>query len=298
MTPRSLLKDPLTHFLAAGALVFAAASAFAPPEPEETRIEVTRASLLTFIQYRSKAFEPAAAAALLDAMSPAEKRRLVEDFIEEEVLHREAKALGLEENDYVIRQRLVQKLRFIVEAAAESGPPSAEEIRAFFEAERARYRVQPSATFAHVFFSAERADPAGEAAALIARLNREGAPFEAATRYGDRFPFHTNYVERTWDYVASQFGDEAAAEIFAEAGPFGVWRGPTLSPYGAHAIYVKAVEPARDPALEEIREKVAEDAARARREAAQRRVIDETVAQYDIVIAEDVGVELTEKAAP
>ncbi|MBB5519909.1 peptidylprolyl isomerase [Amphiplicatus metriothermophilus] len=298
MTPRSILKDPLTHFLAAGALVFAAASALAPPEPDEARIEVTRAALLAFIQYRSKAFEPAAAAALLDAMSPAEKRRLVEDFIEEEVLHREAKALGLEENDYVIRQRLTQKLRFIVEAAAEAGPPSEEEIRAFFEAERARYRVQPSATFAHVFFSAERADPAGDAAALIERLNREGAPFEAATRHGDRFPFHTNYVERTWDYVASQFGEEAAREIFAEDRPFGVWRGPVLSPHGAHAIYVKTVEPARDPALEEIREKVAEDAARARREAAQRRVIAETVAQYDIVVAEDVGVAAPEPAAP
>lgn len=298
MLPRSLLKDPLTHFLAAGVLVFAAASALAPPEPGEARIEVTRAELLAFIQYRSKAFEPAAAAALLDAMSPVEKRRLVEDYVEEEVLHREAKALGLEDNDYVIRQRLVQKLRFIIEAAAESGAPSDEEVRTFFESERARYRVQPSVTFAHVFFSAERADPAGDASALITRLNREGAPFESATRYGDRFPFHTNYVERTWDYVASQFGDEAAADIFTESGPFGVWRGPVLSPYGAHAIYVKAVEPGRDPALEEIREKVVEDTARARREVAQRRVIAETIAQYKVVIADDVGVAPLDKAAP
>lgn len=280
-----IARDPLAHFLLFGALFFAVVSLVAPPERGDARIVVTREALLEFIQFRSKAFEPAAAAALLGAMSAEERARLIEDYVEEEALVREAEALGLEEGDYVIRQRMVQKLAFIADAATERGPPGETEIAAYFEANRALYREQPSATFTHVFFSQDHPDADALAAAAVARLNAAQAPFEAAVAEGERFPFHTNYVERTFDYVASQFGDDAAAEIFDSAAPFDTWRGPVRSAYGSHAIFVRAVSPARDPPLAEIRDRVAEDAARDAQDAARRRVIAETIAGYDIRIA-------------
>ncbi|MBY0423798.1 MAG: hypothetical protein K2Q06_15950, partial [Parvularculaceae bacterium] len=57
-----LLRDPLAHFLIAGAALFFLLSALAPPEKAaEKTIDVTREKLVAFIQFRSKAFEPNAA---------------------------------------------------------------------------------------------------------------------------------------------------------------------------------------------------------------------------------------------
>lgn len=284
------LKDPLAHFLIAGAALVYVGGLVAPAEPARERIVVDREAVLDFIQYRSKAFEPQAAAALLDSLSPERRAQLIDDFVREEALYREAKAAGLEADDYVIRQRLVQKLTFAAEAAAGEPTLTDAEIAAYYEANKGDYVIPPFATFTHVFFSAEKrgADNARAAAeSQSRRLNKTAARFEDAVKFGDRFVFDTNYVERTYDYVASQFGDDAAAAIFDPAGPFEVWRGPLVSQYGAHVIYVAAIVPGRTPDLEEVRARVAEDAARARKVELVRELIDRTVADYDVVI--DLG---------
>lgn len=281
------LKDPLAHFLIAGAILFAILSALAPPEEEESRrIEVTRAALLGFIQYRSKAFDEATAAAMFDGMDAEAKKRLIDEFVEEEALYREADSFGLAAGDYVIRQRMVQKVSFIADAAAGAEPPSEDEIAAFFEANRARFREPPTATFAHAFFAERRRDEMGDARAAVRRLNASKASAEAATAEGDRFPFHTNYVERTFDYAASQFGEDTARAIFDPKGPFGVWRGPYRSPYGAHAVFVVSAREARDLTLDEIRDAVAEAAARDKAARARQDVIAETIARYEVSIEE------------
>jgi len=283
----AFLKDPLAHFLLAGALLVYAGGELAPPTPDDDRIVVNRAALLDFIQYRSKAFEPAAAAALFDSMSAERRDRLVRDYVEEQVLYREAKALGLDADDYVIKQRLIQKLSFAMEASIGEPALDDDEVAAYYQAHADDYPIPPSATFAHVFFSAEKRGPEkarAEAERRMAALNKSGARFEDAVKYGDRFLFHTNYVERTYDYVASQFGEPAAQAIFDPTGPFGVWRGPVVSSYGAHAVFVTQVSPGRTPALDEIRESVAEDAARERKAALVRALIDDAIAGYDVVI--------------
>ena len=284
---RRIFKDPLLHFLAAGLVLFLVGSALSPPAPEERRIVVDRAALLEFIQYRSRAFEPATAGEILDALSGEERDGLVRDYVEEQALYREATALGLEADDYVIKQRLVQKLNFLTDGAISAAPPTDDEAAAYFEAHRGDYFIQPSVTFAHVFFSAETRGPAAAttAASEIAKsLNAKSAPFEAAVGYGDRFPFGANYVERTYDYVASQFGEAAATAIFNVEGPFDVWRAPLVSPHGAHAVFVRNVTPGRYPDLAEVRERVIDDALRARQNEARDRIVAELVARYEVVV--------------
>ncbi len=75
-------------------------------------IDVDREALLTFVQYRSRAFQPQAAATRLDGMSEEEVERLVRDYVREEALHREALALGMDKNDYVIKRRMIQSIEF------------------------------------------------------------------------------------------------------------------------------------------------------------------------------------------
>lgn len=284
---QSIFREPLFVFLAIGGLFYAVASVLKPPAPDEKKIVVDRESLLQFIQFRSKAFEDEIAANILDGLGEAERRSLIADYVREEVLFREAVALGLGEGDYVIKRRMIEKFDFVTESAVGVPKPTEDEIIRWYDAHKADYAEPATATFAHVFFSNEkRGAPAAEAAAEETTLDlvKKRSPFEAATGKGDRFPFGVNYVDRTYDYVASQFGDAAAAAIFESDGPFNAWRGPILSPYGAHAILVKKVTPERLPALPEIHDRIAEDVARDLRDRAKSSLIEAAVARYDVTV--------------
>lgn len=286
MRAAALIKDPLTHFLAAGLLLFIVASAAAPAEKREETIVVDRAALLSHIQYRSKAFEPGAADALLDRMNAEARAMLIAEFVREEALDREAIALGLDAGDYVIRQRRVQKAEFIAEAAVAAPALAAEDVSAWYDANKDRYRSPPAATLTHVFVSSKdrpREEAKATASALLRTLETDGARFEDATRYGERFLFHKNYVDRTEDYIRSQLGDAAAAAIFDPATPLGVWRGPYSSEHGEHLIFISARTPARLPPLAEIEDLVRADAAEDRRQAAIDKAIDAIVARYEVV---------------
>ncbi len=280
-----LLKDPLAHFIAAGAFLFLIASVLKPAAEDEKTIAVDRAALLDFIQYRSKAFEPATAAAILDRMNEEERDALIRDYVREEALAREAATMGLDANDYVIRQRMVQKVEFLAEAVAEPEAANEELLRAFYDGNHARYVSPPSVTLTHVFVASEKrsADAArAEAVLLLEKLRARNAGFNDATGYGERFMFHKNYVERTKDYILSQLGPEIAAAAFSDATPLNEWVGPYRSQYGAHLLFTASRQPARLPPLEEIRDLVGADLADELRRAAIDAQIDEIVAGYRI----------------
>ncbi|MFN3959590.1 MAG: peptidyl-prolyl cis-trans isomerase [Parvularculaceae bacterium] len=282
----ALLRDPLTHFLAAGAALFIIASAAKPPGSGDQTIIVDRAALLAHIQYRSKAFEPGAAEALLDGLSAEARDRLIADYVREEALDREARALGLDAGDYVIRQRRVQKAEFLAEAAALTAEPTDEDINAYYKANKERYSSPPAATLTHVFLSVKerpREEARALARALLERLETDKAGFDDALRYGERFLFHRNYVDRTDDYIESQLGAAAAEAAFDPATPLGRWIGPYSSDYGEHLLFVTARTPARLAPLDDIKDLVRADLVEERRQQAIDRAIDSIVARYAVV---------------
>ena len=287
----SLLKDPLTHFLVAGLGLFLLFQLFASDqagESDSSHIVVDREALLTFVQYRTKTFEPTVAAKRLDAMSQEQLARIIEDYTREEALHREALALGLDGEDYVIRRRLVQKLEFIAQGLVESGPgPTDEEVAAFFEANKDDYFVAPSLTFTHVFFDAERRgwDAAREQAALtVELLNQASAPFSDAPKHGDRFLYQLNYVERTLDHVASHFGAPMGEALSGLTPSAEIWRGPFESPFGVHVVMLTKNQPGRVPSLDEVRGRLEEDTRRARAKDRTEEAIARIVDSYDIQV--------------
>jgi hypothetical protein len=90
-----LIKETLVHFLAIGLGLFVLFEFVASDDAayDSKVINVDRDALLTFVQYRSRAFEPRMAAERLDGMSESELERLISDYVREEALHREALAL-------------------------------------------------------------------------------------------------------------------------------------------------------------------------------------------------------------
>jgi hypothetical protein len=282
------LREPLLHFLAAGLGLFVLFGLVnrGDQDFDPNVITVDQEALLTFIQYRIKAFNPDLAEKKLDSLSDEELQRLIDDYVREEVLHREALALGLDDDDYVIRRRLVQKLEFITEGFAEAGADMDEAaVQRYFDANKADYYVEPYVTFTHVFFQTE--DRPREQARTLAekelqKLNRNGVPFSDAPQHGDRFLYHVNYVERTPDYVGSHFGPAMATALFAlEPNEF-VWRGPFDSAYGVHLVLLTTNEPGREPELAELEARVREDARRARVREETEAAIADVVEAYDV----------------
>ena len=285
---KRFLKEPLVHFLAAGLGLFVLFGIVnrGEQDTDPNVVIVDRDALLTFVQYRIKAFNPTLAAKKLDSLSEEELQRLIDDYVREEVLHREAIALGLDEDDYVIRRRLVQKLEFITEGFAEAGAAIDDAaLRRYFDANKTDYYVEPYVTFTHVFFETEDR-PREQADALAERkleeLNRKGTPFSDAPRHGDRFLYHVNYVERTPDYVGSHFGPPMAQALFTlEPNEF-VWKGPFDSPYGVHLVLLTTNEPGREPEIAEIEGRVRDDATRAMIREETDSAIADVVETYDV----------------
>lgn len=260
-----MIKDPLLHFLLLGALVFGVWYALHPPEPADDprTILVDRAALLTFIQYRTRSFDEREAARRLDSWAPEVVDDLVKEFIREEALHRSATEMGLDSDDYVIRQRLVQKVEYLAEGVGEdlAAPPETE-LEAWYASRRDDYVEPATVTFAHVFFSGARHGGEGAkqlAASMLRKLNDDGVTFAAAPGFGDRFAYHVNYVQRSREEVVSHFGERMATSLFALAADATRWQGPFESPHGAHLVLLTRSEPARYPPFADLRERILRD---------------------------------------
>lgn len=255
---RKILKDPLVHFLAIGLCLFVLFDLVASDDAayDSKVIDVDRDSLLTFLQYRARAFEPGLAEERLDNMSDVQLERLISDYVREEALHRQALALGVDKNDYVIKRRMIQSIEFItdgfVTAAVEV---SDKDVADYYESNREKYYIDPYATFTHVFYNGERRGR--DAAMALAQetlvdLNAQQVAFNEAPRYGDRFPFFLNYVERDPSFVASHFGDQTAQDIFDLEPSESMWYGPFDSEFGVHLVMLARKNEGRYPDLSEI----------------------------------------------
>lgn len=94
---RRAVREPFVHFLLAGAVIFggfAIAQPDAGRELDERDIHVSREELLSFAQYRMRLFDNDRAEAYLAGLSPAQMRELINEYIREEALYREALAWG------------------------------------------------------------------------------------------------------------------------------------------------------------------------------------------------------------
>jgi hypothetical protein len=244
------------------------------------------------MQYRSQAFEPGYFAAAYDAMSPAERQALVDAYVREEAMAREALTLGLDRADYVIRQRLIQKMLFLADGIAGELPtPGEAELKAYFEANSDIYRASGEMTFTHVFIDSEVRHAGGgkaEAERVKARLEARHAGFNDAPQYGDRFPYLQNYVGRSGEFVANQFG-AAFAGALAKLAPSEHWQGPIQSQFGWHIVLLTRKSAAGLPDFETVRGRVEEDYRLEQADDARNAAIDDLVGQYDVRIELPAG---------
>lgn len=274
--PRRLrwLRDPLFAFLAIGAGIFAVDVAL---ERDDSRtIVLTEAQLTQMAQlWEAQAGRPP---------TDAEQRSLVADHVREEILVREARRLGLDQEDVIVRRRLAQKLTFLTEDIAALAPPEEAALRDYFLANRHRYATPGVVSFSHIYFGPDqRQAPSADAAAALAAL----AP-DAWRTTGDPFLLGRTYAHASTVRVRRDFGDAFADAVLAMPAD-AAWRGPVASAYGAHLVRVDAKTPAAAPGYEAVAKRVAADYDAERRAEANRAYFEDLRAQYTVVVAGDAG---------
>jgi hypothetical protein len=266
-----ILKDPLLHFLLIGACLFAISALRQQGESpgrivvSADQVEQLRASA-ELAQGRKLTHEELAA--------------LIEPTIRDEVLYREALALGLDVDDDEVRRRLIEKMRYLTEDLADPEPPSEQALRAFYTASPERFEIPERVTFDQVFFSPDvRGDALDGAADEALASLRAGAD---PGSLGDKLPLDRRFKDAAADQVRILFGPALADAVFAVAP--GEWSGPYRSGFGLHLVRVVERTPSRLPPFDEIRDEVARtygEAKRAERNAAE---YARMRAHYDVVI--------------
>ena len=207
----------------------------------------------------------------------AESDRSVADFVREEVLYREALALGLDRDDLVVRRRLVQKMEML--ALHDAPGINESDLMDHYLAHGADYTLPESVSFRHVFFSAaiRGADARASAEATLGELRDHGAD-----GLGDPPPVPPEVSDWTRPMVEARFGTDFAAWVF-EAEPGG-WCGPVVSAYGYHLVFVATRGPARVPDFAEVASRIATDLDASRRAGALDRVYARVQDAYQVEI--------------
>ena len=272
---RRLLAEPLLHFLLLAAVLFGLEATFRrAPTPDADGAEL--------VVGRERIAGLADAFARQWGRAPAddELATMVQDFVREEVLMREALRLGLDRDDAIVRRRLAQKMEFLSEDLVAMAPPTDDDLRAFLAANPERFRTPARFTFAQVHLDPARRRDAlrGDADALLGALRAGGD----ARGMGDGRVLDPEQRDVARRDVEATFGPEFAARL-AEL-PVGDWQGPIPSAYGVHLVRVERRQPGEVPPLADVRDAVAREWTAARRAELKRAQLEGLLARYRVTI--------------
>jgi hypothetical protein len=203
----------------------------------------------------------------------------VADHVRDEVLYREAVAMGLDRDDAVIRRRLRQKWEFVTDVMAEVEPTDAE-LKAYASEHAERFRTEPQFSFSHVYFKPESERPgAAELESVLRSLN---AGTTKAEDTGDAFMPGFQFDDLPSSGVAQIFGESFATWMAASGS--GAWEGPVTSAYGTHLVRVSERVEAREPPFEQIRETALREWLHARKAAANDALYEKLRSRYVVKV--------------
>ena len=247
---RSLRHEPLVHFLLGGLAIFLFfAWRGTDVDPASRTIVIDRPQVERLAAQFSKTFRRSPTAQEIDG--------LIRDHIKEEVYNREARRLGLDENDTVIRQRLRQKMEFLARSSVESEQPSDADLQELLDANPAKYGSGSVFSFDQIYLGeGNQGDAGSQARDLLARIG-ERKDWQAL---GEPLSVPASMERATRADIERQFGEQFAGELASHAtNPANGWRGPVPSGFGAHLVRLRFVSTPGTPTLAQVRQQVEND---------------------------------------
>lgn len=242
MTLKRLIREPLVHFLLAGAAIFAVLGWRGGAEdPASRTIVLTREDQARLSVNFAEVMGRAPTQAELDAV--------IAQWVREEVLYREALRLGLDEGDAVVRKRLAQKMDVIAASAADAETPSVSTLEKWLADHPDRFAQDLKLSFDQLYFTSR------ERAEVARTLIGGGADW---TRVGDPVSLPATFEKAARTAVASEMGPDFAGALEGME-PGRGWQGPIESALGWHLVRIRARDPGVLPPLAAIRQRVEDD---------------------------------------
>ena len=226
MTPKpffqTLLREPFFLFTAVSIPIFALASFLS--EPERPSITISQAVAEDLVSYRSEL--------LGRSLTTAERSDVIREYVDSEILIREAVARGYHLQDGKVRQRLAAKMAFLLDE--EPPVPTARDLEELQKLQPEKYLTPELVTFNHVFFADDR-QPDEE------MLERLQAGEETYAGKGDRFWLGQRLERYTQVQLITVLGGDFVRTL-GEL-PVGQWTGPIESGRGQHLVQIEKFHP-------------------------------------------------------
>jgi parvulin-like peptidyl-prolyl isomerase len=271
---RRLLREPLLHFLLIGAGLFLLYGLLNRGQSDAPRE-------IVISEARVEALAENFATVWMRPPTAVELKGLIDDYVAEEVYYREAVAMGLDQDDTVIRRRLRQKMEFISEDVAAATEPTDAQLQAYLEQHADKFALPATLTFQQVYLSAERRGEAvrADAEKLLAELQAGRGPADPAEA-GDATLLPATMEAASPQVIANTFGEEFARQI--DEAPVGQWSGPIESGFGLHLVKVDERVAGSAPTLVEIRPIVLREWQSEQRRAQNKSFLDTLRSKYEV----------------
>jgi hypothetical protein len=272
---KPLFTEPLFHFLALALVIFAVHGFLQPTatgNPDSIVVTAAKIDQLGSVFAKTWQRPPNAD----------ELKGLIDDYVKEEIYVREALALGLDQDDTVIRRRLHLKMEFMSDAGADVSAPTDADLEAYLKAHAVEFEVDPLVAFRQVFFSPERrGDTIDQDATAILESLLRGASMDPAT-LGDAtlLPYELPLTSKS--SIGQTFGPEFAEAIYTLDPD--QWAGPVKSDFGLHIVHVSERRAGRLPPLGEIRAAVAREWTSAKRKELEDDRLNDLLKRYRVII--------------
>ena len=267
-----LSREPLAHFVVAGAAVFflnGLRDTPVDPASRTIRIDEVQVGRLTDAFALSWQRPP----------NRSEVDGLIRDYIREEIYYREAIRLGLDQEDPVIRRRLRSKMEFLSRSEAENAVPTDATLQAWLDRNPTKYAGDATYSFDQVYVGGNDPSLARRRALIIQKTLNSGA---APAGLGDPLSAPRTLENARFTDIARTFGDDFAGALHSL--PMGRWIGPVASGFGMHVVRVRATTPPDRPRLADVRQQVENDWREATIEARDARAYQALLDGYTIKI--------------
>ena len=275
-----LVKEPLVQFLLIGAGIYGAYALYGAPDEEvsDRTIRVDSSRIESFIGEWERRWNRPPTRQELDGM--------IDTFVREEILYRQAVAMGLDEGDPITRRRMAQKLEFLTSDIARTKEPEEGELEQYFEDNKLLYAEPDLISFSHVFIDPDRRGEAtlDDAQKILAQLQTAGEPDTETLDAGDRLMVQNYFPAFSELDIRRQMGGGFSAAVM-QLEP-GQWHGPVLSGYGVHLVYVYSLQTAPAPEFDDVQAAVLDNWLAEQREKFNAAFFQSLKSRYDIAIDE------------
>ncbi len=277
---KNWLREPLLHFLLIGVALFLLYGIQNDGLVDDgNRIVISQSDINRLSALWEKKWQRLPTRDELDGM--------IKTQIREEVLYREALAMGLDQNDSIVRRRLAQKVEFIFSDLASLIQPSDVELSDYLASNSKRFENPARISFRQIYLNRDRRGDrtASDAKHLLAALMQPGSTVDPLAA-GDPFMFGQQHENLTDQAVARLFGKHFSGKLFKL--PAGGWQGPVLSGYGLHLVQINGRTTASLPQLSDVRNKVLNEWMAEQRRAMNEDFYQGLLSRYEIVV-EDIS---------